>query len=230
MCIHVHIDNVGRFLETERLRVALLLLIPRCRPNRGTLLEGPQSPVKCGRGKGATGCQGSSLCSKRFRSSGFDHAQFSRESDYIIMMFEATVAAGWNISMVHFCAPVVGRQGFYNGGRESTPQVGRGFLGFETLGTPVSVGGFSFPRGLKQKDPSFWFQGPLKAGFQKPCVVGSSCLCGLLGPNFCPDDVYGGCVGRIPYRGSLFQGRRAQQPKPGFARVLPRRRGLNNYQ
>ena len=33
----------------------------------------------------------------------------------------------------------------------------------------------------RQRDPTFWLEGPRPGGFQKPRLVGSSCSCGLLG-------------------------------------------------
>ena len=36
----------------------------------------------------------------------------------------------------------------------------------------------------EHKEPTFWLQGARQGGFQKPCFVGSSCLCGLLHSPF----------------------------------------------
>ena len=37
----------------------------------------------------------------------------------------------------------------------------------------------------RHKDLTFWFQGPISAGCQKSWLLGSLCLCGLLGPHLC---------------------------------------------
>ena len=65
--------------------------------------------------------------------------------------------------------------------------VGNSNLGLDgPIQNPLTLSFVCFPYGPKRphehKDLTFWFQGPIYGGYQKPWFVGSLCLCGLLGP------------------------------------------------